>query len=164
MKDHSSDHEFFSESLCGNRRSRIVEIDSTEIDVYVEQHHEDEDVPFDGAYAIVNGDMDSGTFGMTDGWQEKYYKVCVRPSDPHRPVSAFRGFCSNERQVLFLLLPLVGILSQGYPRAFILLEHLSWGQGDTLRWRVLSMASTRWRLGKGWNSDRSIRSPVRKPY
>ena len=67
MKDHSSDHEFFSESLCGNRRSRIVEIDSTEIDVYVEQHHEDEDVPFDGAYAIVNGDMESGTFGMADG-------------------------------------------------------------------------------------------------
>lgn len=67
MKDPSSDHEFFSEGLCGDRRFVIVEIESSQIVVRVEQHHQDEDVPFDGAYAIVNGDMDSGKSGMVDG-------------------------------------------------------------------------------------------------
>ena len=62
MREPSSDHDFFSEDLCGGNRSRIYEFNRTEIVVRVEQYHKDEDVPFDGAYAIVNGNMESGTF------------------------------------------------------------------------------------------------------
>ena len=65
MREPSSDHDFFSEDLCGDNRFRIYEFDRTEIVVRVEQYHKD--IPFDGAYAIVNGNMESGTF----------YLICV---------------------------------------------------------------------------------------
>ncbi|XP_078350705.1 MAM and fibronectin type III domain-containing protein 1-like [Oculina patagonica] len=66
IKDPSSDHEFFRESLCGHWRFGIVEIETSQVVVRVEQHNEDEDVPFDGAYVIVNGDMDSAS--QVSGW------------------------------------------------------------------------------------------------
>lgn len=62
--DDTHHDEYFGEDLCGHRRSVIVEIPSRQVVVRVEQHRRDEDVSFDGAYASVKGDMESGKFGF----------------------------------------------------------------------------------------------------
>ena len=64
IKEDTYHHEYFSEDLCGDRRSILVEIASRRVVVRVEQHNQHVNVGFEGAYAIVKGDIGSGKFGF----------------------------------------------------------------------------------------------------
>jgi len=64
IKDDIQYHEYFSGDLCGDRRSILVEITSQRVVVRIEQHYRYEHVGFEGAYAIVNGDIGSGKFSF----------------------------------------------------------------------------------------------------
>ena len=57
-------HEYFSEDLCGDRRSILVEIPSRQVVVRVDQHYRHVDAGFQGAYAIAKGDIGSGKLGF----------------------------------------------------------------------------------------------------
>ena len=72
IKDDIHYHEYFSEDLCGDRRSVLVEIPSRRVVVRVDQHHRHVDVGFEGAYAIVKENMESGKFGFV------YFGMCGR--------------------------------------------------------------------------------------
>lgn len=62
IKDDINYHEYFSGDLCGDERSILVEIPSRRVVVRVDQHYQHVDVGFEGAYAIVKGDLGSGKF------------------------------------------------------------------------------------------------------
>lgn len=85
IKDDINHHEYFSEGLCGDRRSILVEIQSRRVVVRVHQHYQHVDVGFEGAYAIVKGDIGLGKFRSVcmnvlwnewekrDGWEHILY-------------------------------------------------------------------------------------------
>ena len=65
-KDDINYHEYFSEDLCGHRRSILVEIPSRRVVVRVDQHYQHVEVGFEGAYAIVKEDIASGKFSSVN--------------------------------------------------------------------------------------------------
>ena len=66
IKDPESDHRYYSENLCGESRSSIIEIKSSEVVMCVDQYREDLQVPFEGAYVIAKADMESGKSAVDD--------------------------------------------------------------------------------------------------
>ena len=103
--------EYFSEDLCGHRRSVIVEIPSRQVVVRVEQHRRDEDVAFEGAYAIVKGDMESGKFGFV------YFRMSGRrgPAGNISYLIYFAGLISFRPDQNLSILQ-----SQSYTRALVI--------------------------------------------
>lgn len=85
IKDDINYHEYFSEGLCGDRRSILVEIQSRRVVARINQHYQHADVGFEGAYAAVKGDIGSGKFRSVcmnvlwnewekrDGWEHILY-------------------------------------------------------------------------------------------
>lgn len=60
--DSSSGEHFYSDDLCEYRKFALIERSSTQVDITVETHRHDEDIPLNGYYAIVNGNIESGEF------------------------------------------------------------------------------------------------------